>query len=51
MGSRALLHKGRDYRAEVEESTDQWQFDLIEHPSVTDADAVILEVSHLVRRI
>jgi 16S rRNA (guanine527-N7)-methyltransferase len=51
MGSRALLHKGRDYRAEVEESTDQWQFDLIEHPSVTDADAVILEVSHLGRRI
>ena len=33
----ALFHKGRDYRAEVEESTHRWAFDLVEHPSMTDA--------------
>ena len=46
-GARALFHKGRDYRAEVEESTHRWGFDLVEHPSMTDASGVILEVSDL----
>ncbi|UCI08208.1 16S rRNA (guanine(527)-N(7))-methyltransferase RsmG [Mesorhizobium sp. B1-1-8] len=46
-GTRALFHKGRDYRAEVEESTHRWAFDLIEHPSMTDAYGVILELSDL----
>lgn len=46
-GSRALFHKGRDYRAEVEESAHRWSFDLVEHPSVTDAEGVILEISDL----
>ena len=46
-GSRGLFHKGRDYRAEVEESTHRWAFDLVEHPSVTDAHGVILEVTDL----
>ena len=46
-GSRALFHKGRDYRAEVEESTHRWAFDLVEHPSMTDAHGVILEVTDL----
>ena len=45
--ARALFHKGRDYRAEVEESTHRWGFDLVEHPSMTDASGVILEVSDL----
>ncbi|PDQ17782.1 16S rRNA (guanine(527)-N(7))-methyltransferase RsmG [Mesorhizobium sanjuanii] len=47
MGSRALFHKGRDYRAEVAESTQRWSFDLVEHASVTDAHGVILELSGL----
>ncbi|WP_425374539.1 16S rRNA (guanine(527)-N(7))-methyltransferase RsmG [Mesorhizobium waimense] len=46
-GARALFHKGRDYRAEVEESTHRWAFDLVEHPSMTDPHGVILELSNL----
>lgn len=46
-GARGLFHKGRDYRAEVAESTQRWSFDLVEHASVTDAHGVILELSGL----
>ncbi|RWD30875.1 16S rRNA (guanine(527)-N(7))-methyltransferase RsmG [Mesorhizobium sp.] len=46
-GARALFHKGRDYRAEVEESTHRWAFDLVEHPSMTDPHGVILEITNL----
>ncbi|TPJ62818.1 16S rRNA (guanine(527)-N(7))-methyltransferase RsmG [Mesorhizobium sp. B2-7-1] len=49
-GGRALFHKGRDYRAEVEESTHRWSFDLVEHSSMTDAEGVILEITELRRR-
>jgi len=46
-GTRGLFHKGRDYRAEVEESAHRWSFDLLEHPSMTDPHGVILELSGL----
>jgi len=46
-GARALFHKGRDYRTEVEESSHRWAFDLVEYPSMTDAHGVILELSDL----
>lgn len=46
-GARGLFHKGRDYRAEVAESTQRWSFDLVEHASMTDAQGVILELSGL----
>jgi 16S rRNA (guanine527-N7)-methyltransferase len=46
-GARALFHKGRDYRAEVQESALRWAFDLVEHPSMTDPRGVILELSDL----
>jgi len=46
-GACALFHKGRDYRAEVEESTHRWGFDLVEHPSMTDPQGVVLELSNL----
>lgn len=46
-GARGLFHKGRDYRAEVQESVNRWAFDLVEHPSVTDPHGVILEVSNV----
>jgi 16S rRNA (guanine527-N7)-methyltransferase len=49
-GATALFHKGRDYRREVEESADGWQFDLLEHRSVVDPESVILEISGLRRR-
>ncbi|TPI13674.1 16S rRNA (guanine(527)-N(7))-methyltransferase RsmG [Mesorhizobium sp. B4-1-3] len=46
-GARALFHKGRDYRAEVEESTHRWAFNLVEHSSMTDPHGVILEITDL----
>ncbi|PBC05664.1 16S rRNA (guanine(527)-N(7))-methyltransferase RsmG [Mesorhizobium sp. WSM3860] len=46
-GAHALFHKGRDYRAEVEESAHRWVFDLVEHPSMTDSHGVILEITDL----
>lgn len=47
---RAFLHKGRDYRREVEVSRRRWNLDLVEHPSVVEKESVILEVSGLSRR-
>ena len=47
--ARALLHKGRDYQREVEESRDAWRFDLVEHENKVGGDGVILEVSNLRR--
>jgi 16S rRNA (guanine527-N7)-methyltransferase len=47
---RAFLHKGRDYRRELEVSNRRWKFDLIEHPSVVAKDSVILEISGLTRK-
>jgi 16S rRNA (guanine527-N7)-methyltransferase len=49
-GARGLLHKGRDYRQEVQESSLIWQYDLVEHRSRVDDDGVILEISNLKRR-
>ena len=45
-----LFHKGREYRREIQESTDMWSFDLVEHRSKVDPHGVILEISHLKRR-
>lgn len=48
--SRGLFHKGRDYRRELAESAQHWDFDLIEYPSVVASDSIILEISNLRRR-
>lgn len=48
-GAHGLFHKGRDYRAEIEETHDAWKFDLVEHRSRIDPDGVILEISNLRR--
>lgn len=42
---RALFHKGREYRAEIEECRGKWSFDLIVHEGKLDADSVVLEIS------
>jgi 16S rRNA (guanine527-N7)-methyltransferase len=47
--TKALFHKGRDYRAEIAEAADIWHFDLLEHASVVDPASVILEISGLRR--
>lgn len=48
-GARALFHKGRDYRREVEESAHRWRFDLVEHRSPIDAEGVVLDIRNLRR--
>jgi 16S rRNA (guanine527-N7)-methyltransferase len=48
-GARALFHKGRDYRIELEESAHRWRFDLLEHRIMTEAQGVILEIGALRR--
>jgi 16S rRNA (guanine527-N7)-methyltransferase len=48
-GARALFHKGRDYRLEVEESLHRWRFDLVEHRSLIDHDSVVLDIRNLGR--
>lgn len=46
-GARALVHKGRDYQREVEESGDAWRFDLVKHPASVNGDGVVLEIGNL----
>ena len=46
-GSIGLFHKGRDFRAELEECDGLWSFDLIHHTSKISSDSVLLEVSNL----
>ena len=42
-----LLHKGRKYRDEIAAAAALYDFDVVVHPSETDADGVILEISNL----
>ena len=46
-GAIGLFHKGRDYRGEVEESGQRWDFDLVEHSSSTDSEGTVLEIRNL----
>lgn len=46
----AYFHKGRDYRREVDEARGRWMFDLVEHPSRTNPESVVLEIGNLRRR-
>ena len=50
-GATGLFQKGRDYRREVEAGRYAWTFDLVEHPSVTEPDAAILEIAGLKRQV
>ncbi len=44
---RALFHKGREYRSELEDCHGKWNFDLVVHQSRVDAESVILEFSNV----
>lgn len=44
-GGTALLPKGANHAAEIAEALATWRFDLQKHPSQTDSQAVILEVT------
>jgi 16S rRNA (guanine527-N7)-methyltransferase len=48
---RLVFHKGRDYQAEIDKARGRWRFDLLKHPSVVEADSVILEIASLTRRV
>jgi len=48
-GAIGLFHKGREFRAELEECNGLWQFDLVEHQSRIAEDSVLLEISNLQR--
>jgi 16S rRNA (guanine527-N7)-methyltransferase len=41
------LHKGRDYRNEVEKSHRRWSYDLVKHTSIVEPDSVVLEIRRL----
>ena len=42
-----LLHKGRTYREEMSAAAQLYDFDVLVHPSRTDPDSAILEISKL----
>lgn len=46
---RSYLHKGRDYRTEIEKARSGWSFDLLEHNSAVERESVVLEVFNLRR--
>ncbi|MBG1233769.1 16S rRNA (guanine(527)-N(7))-methyltransferase RsmG [Aestuariivirga litoralis] len=43
-GAIALFHKGQDVDAELAQAAKSWKITAVKHSSITDADAVILEV-------
>lgn len=46
----ALVHKGQDFAAEVEEASKYWAFDMVKHSSRTESRAVVLAIRNLARR-
>ena len=42
-----LLHKGRNYRSEIDAASRLFAFDVLVHPSRTDPGGVVLEISNL----
>lgn len=44
---KAFFNKGRDYQSEIAKARGRWQFDLVKHSSVVEADSVVLEISRL----
>ncbi|MGV2978161.1 16S rRNA (guanine(527)-N(7))-methyltransferase RsmG [Roseibium alexandrii] len=49
-GSKAVFHKGQDFRRELDEVSDSWQFDLVEKESVVDPLSRMLLFSNISAR-
>ena len=49
-GVAAAFHKGRDVQREIDEATQSWDFDLVEHKSRIGGGGVILEITRLRRK-
>ncbi len=47
---KCLFAKGENYAKEIEEALINWKFEIFVHPSLTHADARLLEISHLTKR-
>lgn len=47
--TRALIHKGRGFQAEVSEARSRWRFDLIERTSLVDSESVVLDITAVER--
>lgn len=45
--TRAIFHKGREYREELRAAADGFSFDVLEHQSLTEPSGVLLEISNL----
>lgn len=45
--TRALLHKGREFREELQQADSDWVYDVLKHQSATDENAVILDFTAL----
>ena len=54
-GAHCFFHKGRDIDAEIEEATNNWDFNLIKHSvwasKQVPSDGIILEVSNISRKV
>jgi 16S rRNA (guanine527-N7)-methyltransferase len=50
IGARGLFMKGREARTEIEEARKRFDFDYRLHPSLTAADAAIVEITKLAKR-
>ena len=48
-GVPAAFHKGRGFQREIEEATQSWDFDLVQHQSRIGGGGVILEITRLRR--
>lgn len=46
-GATAVFHKGQDFASELNEATQSWVLDLIEHPSRIDSAGRILVIRHM----
>lgn len=55
LGARCFFHKGRDIDAEIEEATNNWDFNLVKHSvwasKKAPSDGIILEVSNISRKV
>ena len=45
--TRAIFHKGKQYRAELDAAGAAWDFDVVEHESLIEGGGVLLEITNL----
>lgn len=48
--TKLLFMKGSNWRSEVETAREQWEFHCVDHPSMTNPNAALLELSHVIKR-